>query len=327
MEYGFTALDADRTMFKLERDGKVIIVALYVDDGLVAHNCDTGYQKFINALSQRFELSADANEVSWYLGVSITRDWERGTMKLSQEQYVNDLLKRFNMKDCNTVLTPMEVGVHLTLEGCPEVPDKAVVKHYQQLIGTLNYLVAWTMPELVFPVSQCARFMSNPSPDHVAAAKRILRYVKGTKDVGITYTRDSTSPNQLYAFVDADHAGDPEGLRSVTGYIVMMNGGAISWESKRQKVTALSSAESERIADAMGFVQVGPTLVAEDNVVCIYMSKSSAMYHKAKAIDTRVYLLQEFVADGVMELYYVATADQAADCFTKSLPSEAVRRH
>eukprot|EP00961_Rhodomonas_salina_P008436 114884-Rhodomonas_salina.2 len=122
----------------------------------------------------------------------------------------------------------------------------------------------------------------------------------------------------------------------------MMNGGAISWESKRQKVTALSSAESEfyaasavgcelvflrRIADAMGFVQVGPTLVAEDNVACIYMSKSSSMYHKAKAIDTRVYRLREFVADGVMELYYVATADQAADCFTKSLPSEAVRRH
>eukprot|EP00961_Rhodomonas_salina_P137926 1855426-Rhodomonas_salina.2 len=228
------------------RDGKVIIVALYVNDGLVAHNCDTEYQKFINALSQRFELSADANEVSWYLGVLITCDWEQGTMKLSQEQYyVNDLLKHFNMEDCNTVLTPMEVGVHLTSEGCPEVPDKAVVKHYQQLISALNYLVAWTMLELVFPVSQCALFMSNPSPDHVAAAKRILHYAKGAKDVSITYTRDSTSQNQLYSFVDADHAGDPEGQRSVTGYVVMMNGGAISWESKRQKVTALSSAESE----------------------------------------------------------------------------------
>eukprot|EP00961_Rhodomonas_salina_P199469 2690437-Rhodomonas_salina.1 len=172
-------------MFKLERDGKVIIVALYVDDGLVAHNSDSEYQIFINVLSKRFELSADAAEVSWYLGVSITRDWEKGTLKLSQEQYINDLLKRFNMEDCNTVLTPMEVGQHLTSEGCPEVPDKALVKHYQQLVGALNYLVAWSMPELAFPVSQCARYMANQSTDHVSAAKHILQYAKGAKGLGI----------------------------------------------------------------------------------------------------------------------------------------------
>eukprot|EP00961_Rhodomonas_salina_P131965 1776616-Rhodomonas_salina.1 len=122
--------------------------------------------------------------------------------------------------------------------------------------------------------------MANPGPSHIAAAKRILRYAKGTSEVGITYTANVTGPNQLYAYVDADHAGDPEGRRSVTGYAVMMNGGAISWESKRQKVTALSSAESEFYAASMcgceifylrsvlaaiGFDQVGPTPVAEDN--------------------------------------------------------------
>eukprot|EP00961_Rhodomonas_salina_P141817 1909538-Rhodomonas_salina.1 len=85
IEYGFTALDADHMVFKLEREGTVIIVALYVNDCLVAHNSDSEYQKFIDALSKRFELSADAAEVSWYLSVSITRDWEKGTLKLSQE--------------------------------------------------------------------------------------------------------------------------------------------------------------------------------------------------------------------------------------------------
>eukprot|EP00961_Rhodomonas_salina_P029175 393454-Rhodomonas_salina.1 len=87
--------------------------------------------------------------------------------------------------------------------------------------------------------------MANPGPSHVAAAKRVLRYAKGTREVSITFTKDTTTANQLYAFVDADHSGDPEGRRSVTGFCVMLNGGAISWESKRQKVTALSSAESE----------------------------------------------------------------------------------
>ena len=122
----------------------------------------------------------------------------------------------------------------------------------------------------------------------------------------------------------------------------MLNGGAVSWESKRQKVTALSSAEAEyyaasavgcdisylrRILDSMGYVQNGPTLVAEDNIACIYMSRTSAMYHKGKHIDVRVYRLREFVRDGIMELFHVASAEQVADLLTKSLPSDATRRH
>ena len=156
---------------------------------------------------------------------------------------------------------------------------------------------------------------------------------------GIIYKR---SGNQLYGYVDADHAGDPEGRRSVTGYVVLMNGGPISWESKRQVVTALSSAEAEYYAasaigcelvflrgiiESMGYKQLAPSPVAEDNVACIHMSCSSAMYHKSKHIDVRVYRLREFVQDGVLELYHVPSADQAADCLTKSLPSPAVIKH
>eukprot|EP00961_Rhodomonas_salina_P017009 228881-Rhodomonas_salina.1 len=122
----------------------------------------------------------------------------------------------------------------------------------------------------------------------------------------------------------------------------MMNGGAISWESKRQKVTALSSAESEfyaasacgceifylrSVLAAIGFDQVWPTPVAEDNVACIHMSKSSAMFNKGKHIDVLVYLLREFVQDGIMELFHVSTNEQAADLFTKSLPSPALQKH
>eukprot|EP00961_Rhodomonas_salina_P172167 2321421-Rhodomonas_salina.2 len=124
----------------------------------------------------------------------------------------------------------------------------------------------------------------------------------------------------------------------------MMNGCAVSWESKRQKVTALSSAESEfyaasavgceimylrSVPSAMGFNQAGPTLVAKDNVACIYMSKSSAMFNKGKHIDVWVYRLREFVQDCIMELFHVSTHDQAADCLTKSLPLpvEALGRH
>ena len=293
-------------------------------------------------MSKRFELSTDAKEVSWYLGVSVERNWKTRSLKICQSQYVNDLLKRFNMEYSNPVLTPMEVGQRLSSEDCPKFPDKLTGKQYQQLVGSLNYLVACTRPDLAFPVSQCARFMSNPGPSHVAAAKRILRYAKGTVNEGITYTQRAENGNQLYAFADADHAGDPEGRRSVTGYAVMLNGGAISWESKRQKLTALSSAEAEyyaasaaacdvaylrRVMSMMGFAQKNPTPVAEDNIACIYMSRTSAMYNKGKHIDTMVYRLRELVQDGVVELYHVGTNKQAANIFTKSLPSNATQRH
>eukprot|EP00961_Rhodomonas_salina_P027433 371174-Rhodomonas_salina.1 len=211
------------------------------------------------------------------------------------------------MTDCNAVVTPLEVGQRLTSADCPDTLDKAYVKEYQQLVGSLNYLVAWTRGDLAFPVSQLSRFMANPGLSHVAAAKRLLRYVKATHEVGITFTRGSAAPNQLYAYVDADHAGDPEGRRSVTGFVVMMNGGAISWESKLQKVTALSLAESEfyavsacgceiaylqSVMQSLGFEQDCPTPVAEDNVACIYMSKSLLMFNKGKHIDVRVYRLR-----------------------------------
>ena len=128
----------------------------------------------------------------------------------------------------------------------------------------------------------------------------------------------------------------------VTGYITMLNGAAVSWQSVRQTVTALSSAEAEyyaassigcdivhlrRLLERMGYTQDGPTPVAEDNVACIYMAKSSAMYHKSKHIDVRVYKLREFVRDGEMSLYHVGTNEQVADALTKSLPSATFAKH
>eukprot|EP00961_Rhodomonas_salina_P128497 1731898-Rhodomonas_salina.1 len=93
------------------------------------------------------------------------------------------------MTDCSTVVTPLEVGQRLTSADCPDTLDKANVKEYQQLVESLNYLVAWTRGDLAFPVSQLSRFMANPGPSHVAAAKRLLRYAKATHEVGITFTR------------------------------------------------------------------------------------------------------------------------------------------
>mmetsp|Transcript_61735 Transcript_61735/g.127603 ORF Transcript_61735/g.127603 Transcript_61735/m.127603 type:complete len:239 (+) Transcript_61735:601-1317(+) len=161
--------------------------------------------------------------------------------------FVNTLLKRFNLQGINPKLTPSEPNTHLLKADQPSEPNKQTVREYQQMVGSLMYLACFTRPDIAYSVNQCSKFMSNPGPTHIQAAKRIFAYLNGTKDHKLTYSRtsDPSKANVLYSFADSDHAGDPDSRRSVTGYLCMMNRGAVSWQSVRQQVVALSSAEAE----------------------------------------------------------------------------------
>ena len=131
------------------------------------------------------------------------------------------------MTECTPNSTVMAPGSRLLRADslAKGAEDKKIIKEYQQLVRALLYLAAWTRPEIAFVVNQCAKFMSNPGHTHLIAAKRILRYLKGSANLGITYTRSppGNKGNTLWAYADADHAGDPDTRRSVTGYVVMMN--------------------------------------------------------------------------------------------------------
>ena len=239
----------------------------------------------------------------------------------------------------------MSPNSRLVLFDCPEIGkgDKKLIREYQQLIGALLYLAAWTRPNKAFVVNQAAKFMSNPGPSHMIAAKRILCYLKGTSGMGIIYTRrDDGKVILIWGFADADHAGDPDTRRSVTGYVMMMNGSAISWASTRQAIVTLSSSEAELyvasnsgcdaaylrgLMDDLGSPQQIPTPVFEDNWACIYLSKNSIMYHKSKHIDTRVYHLRDLCPSGILQLLKVSTGEQVADTLTKALPEPAFKKH
>jgi len=336
LKYGFEAIGADGVIFKLTRGGKQIILSLYVDDGLCATDSEELYASFLADLRTRFDLS-DQGELKWYLGVAIDHNVTTGVTSLSQQLFVNTLLKRFDLEGITPKLTPAEPNTHLLRADQPSTPDKETVRLYQQMVGSLMYLACFTRPDISYAVNQCAKYMSNPGPTHVTAAKRIFAYLAGTRDLKLTYTR-STEPgvgNVITSYADSDHAGDPDSRRSVTGYVCMLNGGAVSWQSVRQQVVALSSAEAEyyaasvagtdvtylrRLLSDLGYAQGAPTILYEDNMACIYMSCSSAMYHKARHIDTRVYHLRELCRRGEMKLEKVASEFQAADSLTKSTP-------
>jgi len=130
-----------------------------------------------------------AGSFKWFLGGKVEQDREKGIVRLSQEQFCNDVLKRFQMSDCTPVDTPREANLHLAASDSPPLDkrDADVVRNYQQLIGACIYLTCFTRGDCSFAVNQCVRFMSNPGPTHIAAAKRILHYLAGTRSLGITY--------------------------------------------------------------------------------------------------------------------------------------------
>ena len=258
------------------------------------------------------------------------------------------------MSDANPVNTPMEPNSHLSTDDCPPLDkrDPETVRNYQQCMGACMYLTVFTRLDWCFVVNQLTKFMSNPGSSHIATARRVLRYLAGTRALGITYRRsgqdasvtsvgDTVQSNTLTASADAHHAGAKD-RRSVSGWALMLNGAAVTWSSKRQPVTAISSTESEfyslskcaldcvylrRIMDMLGYKQVSPTPIAQDNNACIFLVKGSGMYNRAKHIDTRIYRIRELSESGEVKLFKVAGENQPVDIFTKSLSRPSFMKH
>ena len=194
----------------------------------------------------------------------------------------------------------------------------------------------------MYAVSLISRFMENPTTMHLLGAKRILRYLQGTKDFGLFFKRDSKS--DLIGLTDSDYAGDLDGRRSTSGYVFMLGTGAGSWCSKKQPIVTLSSTEAEfvaatacacqaiwlrRILKEMQFKLSNATTIFCDNNSTIKLSKNPVLHGRSKHIDVKYYFLRDLCKDGAIELKYCRSGDQLADIFTKPLrllPFQNLRR-
>jgi len=229
LEHGFENLDTDGVTFKqestkLDRTISKILLTIHVDDAIVATDDDKYYQKFMDELGTSFELNA-SGKLTWFLECKVEQDLVKSTVQMSQEKYFNDVLKRFKMSDANAVHTPCEANQHVQASESPSMEhrDPNVISNYQQAVGSCMFLTVFTRGDCAFAVNQCVRFMANPGPTHIAAIRRVLRYLVGTTSLGLTFTRTSGAhANQLYATADADHAGADD-RRSVSRWAVLLN--------------------------------------------------------------------------------------------------------
>ncbi|GJR50638.1 hypothetical protein Tco_1401159 [Tanacetum coccineum] len=249
---------------------------------------------------------------------------------INQSKYANEILKKFDLHKSDPVDTPMVERTKLDedLSGIPVDQTQ-----YRSMIGSLMYLTA-SRPDLVFAVCMCARYQSKPTKKHLEAVKRVFWYLQGSINMGLWYPKDTAMA--LTAYADADHAGCQDTQRSTSGSAQFLGDKLVSWSSKKQTSTSISSIEAEYITMSGCCAQIlwmrsqlsdygfayNHIPLYYDNKSAIALCCNNVQHSRSKHIDIRHHFIREQVEKGVVELYFVRTEYQLADIFTKALPRE-----
>lgn len=210
--------------------------------------------------------------------------------------------------------------------------------YFRSLVASLRYLTS-TRPDIVYAVEILSRFMEKPYQSHLQAAKRILRYLSGTRNHGILYSHIDNF--NLFGYTDSDWAGDIETRKSTSGYVFYLGDGVISWSSKKQQVVALSTAEAEYISVTNGAChavwlrrmlkelkhgQKTPTTILCDNKSAIALTNNPVFHGRSKHIDIKYHYVRELVKEGEVELQFCSSEEQVADIMTKPLKAESFEK-
>ncbi|GJR68117.1 retrovirus-related pol polyprotein from transposon TNT 1-94 [Tanacetum coccineum] len=267
-------------------------------------------------------------QMSFFLGLQVSQN--PGGIFINQSKFALEILKKFGMDSCDPVDTPMVDRLKLDEDPLGIPVDQT---RFRSMVGSLMYLTA-SRPDLVFVVCMCARYQASPTKKHLEALKRVFRYLRGTINWGLWYPKDTAMA--LTAYADADHAGCQDTRRSTSGSAQFLGDKLVSWSSKKQKSTAISTTEAEYIAMSgccaqilwmrsqltdYGFVFNKIPLYC-DNRSAIALCCNNVQHSRSKHIDIRHHFIREQVEKGVVELYFVTTDYQLADIFTKALPRE-----
>ncbi|KAL4559836.1 hypothetical protein LXL04_031982 [Taraxacum kok-saghyz] len=318
-------------------DDDFIILLLYVDDMLIVGKNAKRITQLKKELSKSFAMK-DLGPAKQILGVRITRDRASRKLHISQEQYIEKVLRRFNMDKAKVVSSPLTTNFKLTDRDCPSIKKEIEEMDrvpYASAVGSLMYAMVCTRPDIAHAVGVVSRFLSNPGKKHWEAVRWIFRYLRGTSKLGITF---GNGPPNLVGFTDSDMAGNKDNMKSTSGYLMTFAGGAVSWQSRLQKCVALSTTEAEymaateackellwmkRFLQELGFMQKRYVVLC-DNESAIHLAKNS-MYHKrTKHIDVRYHWIRDCLEDKMFELEKVHTNDNGSDMLTKALASENV---
>lgn len=310
----------------------ITFLAVYVDDLILFTSSSKTKEQIKNHIFTKFEMK-DLGEVKYCLGLEVHRDRKNGSLCISQKKYIKDILTKFGMSNCKSVKTPIDPKTKLTSsEKENSISD---IVPYQEIVGSLLYLSQGTRPDIAYAVNTLSRFNAKPEMQHWVALKRVLRYLKHTENYALMY-KQNKKESLIHGYCDADWASNEDDRRSCTGYVFIFQGGAISWNSRRQQTVALSTTEAEYMSlssgtqEAMWLKQMQddfwphlasiPLTMLCDNQSTIKLAGTENYHSRSKHIDIRHHFVRDKVLSNKLVVKYVQSSEMVADALTKGTP-------
>ena len=340
-QVGVSPLIVDPATYAWHSGKAFVYIGTHVDDLFVVYNPEGKKQRetLWKHLSTHLTIK-DLGEAKWTLQMSIQRDAKQGVLKLSQENFINEVLRRFNMVNCNVAPTPaVDSGAEATM--AEEDVAEAQLKEidglpFQELIGCLWWLTQMTRLDIFVALQRASNWVSKPSIKLWRWLVRILKYLAGTREFGLVFTRDTEAPT-LLAYVDASFADNP-GCRSTAGWVYFINGACVAYNSQTIKRVVTSSTEAEcaaltivgkenswqrqmyaELTGAEGCL--APTVIYGDNTASITMI-STGITKRSRHFSIDWFKFHDLVDSKELEVKWIETDSNLADFFTKKLPRE-----
>ncbi|GKA88588.1 zinc finger, CCHC-type containing protein [Tanacetum coccineum] len=331
---GFHLNQSEKCVYsKFDNSGKGVIICLYVDDMLIFGTDQNQVDKTKKFLSSKFSMK-DMGEADVILGIKIKR--ENTGIVITQSHYIEKILKKFNRKDCSLVSTPKDPVEKLK----PSTGKPVGQLEYSREIGCLMYAMTSTRPDIVYVVGRLSRFTSNPTRQHWKEITRVFKYLRCTKDYGLSYVG---YPSVLEGYLDASWINHVEDLSSTSGWVFLLRGGAISWASKKQtciigltmesKFVALAAPgkKAEWLRNLKYEIPIWPKPIAPISIRCDSEPTMARAYSqiyngKSRHLGVRHSMVRELIRNGVITIEFVRTQRNLTDHLTKGLARDLVNK-
>jgi hypothetical protein len=344
---GYYQSKADPCIYIKHHQQGLVVLAVYVDDTIIVYNKAVKEQWYKDkaTLNGKYNLT-DMGEIKWLLNMLVVRDRANGTIHLSQQQYIENVLLKYHGYTSGTtkqVLVPLQPYITTEVGGKPLSAEQHAL--YRSLIGAMAYAAMLTRPDISYAIAILSRFLHQPYQMHLNGAFRLLRYLSGTQHYCLAFKKVDT-PSIIEAFSDASYATDIFDRKSTTGSLVMAFGCTIGWCSGKQPIVSLSSTEAEYIAlsdtvkDVLWYRTwieeifngatsgksstikplsdyAAPSVLWCDNLATKELSSHDGSHQRTKHIDVRYHHLRDSVLNGAIVVKYVPTTQQLADVLTK----------
>ncbi|GJU14485.1 retrotransposon protein, putative, ty1-copia subclass [Tanacetum coccineum] len=309
-KFGFTQNPDEPCVYLKASGSYVAILILYVDDILLMGNNIPMLQDVKSYLGRSFSMK-DLGEAAYILGIKIYRDRSKRLIGLCQSAYIEKILKRFYMENSKRGTIPMQEKLKLSKsQGASTLAEKQRMQNipYASAVGSIMYAVRCTRPDVAFAQNMTSRFQQNPGEEHWTAVKNILKYLRNTKDMFLVYGGNKERELRVSCYTDAGYLTDADNLKSQTGYVFVLNGGAVDWKSTKQSIFATSFTDAEYIVALMHRRRLAIAIAKDDGV-----TKGARHFH------AKVHYLRETIKLGDVKIEKIDTDDNLADPFTKAL--------